>query len=126
METRAWRSGGSAWAFWILAAVGIPVMIGAWPMLPLASLEEVTEQGKAEAAGTTMAGTTFVMGVLPLVAAHVVGLALLCTVGGTGRTNRRTGVAWGVAAVLIASAIGLAVVALLSGGELIYSPTYVP
>lgn len=126
MESRAWRSGGYAWAFWVLAVVGIPVMIGAWLMLPLASLEEVTEQGKAEAAGTTMAGTTFVFGVLPLVTAHVIGLAGLCTVGGLGRTSRRAGVAWGAAAVLIASAIGLGVVALLSGGELIYSPTYVP
>ena len=112
--------------FWVFAVLGIPVMTGAWILLPLASLEEATEQPKALAAGTTMAGTTLVMGVLPLILAHVIGFVVLCAVGGAGRVNRRDGVAWGAVAVVVASVIGLAVVWVLSGGELIYTFEYVP
>ena len=123
---RAWRSVGYAVVFWILAAVGIPVMVGAWMLLPLASLEEVTEQGKALAAGSTMAGTTFVFGVLPLVVAHLIGFALLCMIGWVGAASPRNGVLRGAAAVAVASAIGLVAALLLSGGELIYTPNYIP
>ena len=122
----AWRTVGHGAAFAILAAVGVPVMIGAWMLLPLASLEEVTEQGKAVAAGTTMAGTTLIFGVLPLVLAHLIGLGLLCTIGGRGRFDRWRGVLLGAAMVLVASAIGLVVVWAISGGELIYSEKYIP
>ena len=112
--------------FWILAFVGVPVMIGAWMLLPLASLEEATEQGKALAAGSTMAGTTLVMGVLPLVVVHLIGCALLCAIGWLGAASPRTGVLWGAAAVVAASAIGFVAVLWLSGGELIYTPDYIP
>jgi len=121
-----WRTTGHAVAFWIFAIVGVPVMIGAWLLLPLASLEEATEQGKAVAAGTSMAGTTLMLGVLPLILAHIMGLALLCTIGGRGRLRRRQGVLLGATMVLVASAIGLAITWALSGGELIYSYEYVP
>lgn len=33
---------------------------------------------KAVAAGTTMAGTTIVLGVIPLVIVHLIGFAILC------------------------------------------------
>ena len=112
--------------FWVLAVVGAPIMTGAWLLLSLASLEEVTEQPKALSAGSTMAGTTIVMGVLPLVLAHIIGLAVLCTVGGVGSVNRRTGMLRGVVAVVVASLIGLGVVWMISGGELIYTFEYVP
>ena len=101
-------------------------MIGAWMLLPLASLEEVTEQGKAVAAGSSMAGTTLVMGVFPLALAHVIGFGLLCSIGGVGRMERQRGVLRGAAMVLVASGIGLAVAWVFSGGELIYADTYVP
>ncbi|GAA2585676.1 hypothetical protein GCM10009862_25940 [Microbacterium binotii] len=117
---------GYAVAFWVFAVVGAPVMTGAWFLLPLASLEEATEQPKALAAGTTMAGTTLVMGVLPLILAHIIGFVVLCAVGGAGRVSRRVGVVWGAVAVVVASVIGLAVVWVLSGGELIYTFEYVP
>ena len=101
-------------------------MIGAWMLLPLASLEEVTEQGKAVATGSTMAGTTLLFGVLPLVLAHLIGLGLLCSIGGAGRLERKRGALRGAAMVLVASGIGLAAAWVLSGGELIYSYKYVP
>lgn len=113
-------------AFWLFAVAGLPIMTGAWFLLPLASLEEATEQPKALAAGTTMAGTTLVMGVLPLVVAHIIGFVILCTMGGAGKVNRRVGMLWGAVAVATASLIGLAVVWVLSGGELIYMVEYVP
>ena len=121
-----WRTAGYGIAFWILAIVGVPVMIGAWMLLPLASLEEVTEQGKAVATGSTMAGTTLLFGVLPLVLAHLIGLGLLCSIGGAGRLEHRQGALRGAAMVLVASGIGLAAAWVLSGGELIYSYKYVP
>lgn len=101
-------------------------MVVAWFLLPLASLEEATEQGKALAAGTTMAGTTLVMGVVPLVLAHIIGFVLLCTVGAFGSVDRWLGVLRGAGAVVVASIIGLAVVSILTGGELVYTPEFVP
>ena len=112
--------------FWLLAIAGLIVMTGAWILLPLASLEEVTEQGKALAAGTTMAGTTLVFGVLPLVIAHATGLLILCSIGVQGRYDRWRGFWLGVAAVLAASIIGLTATLILSGGRLIATPSYVP
>ncbi len=125
-RTRGWKNVGYAVAFWVFAVVGVPVMTGAWFLLPLASLEEASEQPKALAAGTTMAGTTLVVGVLPLVLAHVIGFVILCAIGGAGRFNRRVGMLWGTVAVVVASVIGLAVVWVLLGGELIYTFEYVP
>ncbi|SFS18016.1 hypothetical protein SAMN04487846_3712 [Microbacterium sp. cf046] len=121
-----WKSTASLAVFWVLAVVGLPVMTGAWLLLPLASLEELTEQGKAVAAGTSMAGTTFLYGVLPLVLAHVVGLVLLCSIGGAGRYNRRSGVLLGIAAVAATSIVGLTVTLIISGGQLIATSNYVP
>jgi hypothetical protein len=114
-----------AW-FWILAIIGLVVMTGAWILLPLASLEEVTEQGKAVAAGTTMAGTTVLFGIVPLVVAHAVGLLLLCTIGVQGRRDRRRGFWLGVVAVVAASIVGLTVTLILTGGQLIATASYVP
>ncbi|MDY0827593.1 hypothetical protein SK224_00475 [Microbacterium sp. BG28] len=118
---RGWRSDIVAALFWLLTVVGVLVMTGAWFLLALASLEEGTEQSKALAAGTTMAGTTLLLGVAPLVIAHIAGFALLCLVATTGRFDRARGVLWAGGAVAAASLIGLAVVLVLSGGELIYT-----
>ena len=122
-----WKSTGHAVAFWIPALLGLPVMVCAWFLLPFVSLEEVTEQGKAEAAGTTMAGLTLYFAVIPLIVAHVLGLVILGAIAITGRHPRRSGVLYAVPAVVIASAIGVAVALLVSGGELIVPPSrYVP
>ncbi|GAB3147471.1 hypothetical protein GCM10027058_06460 [Microbacterium neimengense] len=124
---RGWRNDIVAALFWLLTVVGVLVMTGSWFLLALASLEEGTEQPKALAAGTTMAGTTLLLGVAPLVVAHIAGSALLCLVATTGRLDRARGVLWAGGAVIGASLIGLAVVLVLSGGELIYTPPgYVP
>lgn len=121
-----WRSTAYLAVFWALAIVGLPVMTGAWLLLPLASLEELTEQGKAVAAGTSMTGTTFSYGVLPLVLAHGVGLVLLCAIGAAGRYDRRSGLLLGIVAVAAASLVGLTVILIIFGGQLIATSNYVP
>ena len=121
-----WRSTAYLAVFGVLAIVGLPVMTAAWLLLPLASLEELTEQGKAVAAGTSMAGTTFLYGVLPLLLAHVVGLVILCTIGAAGRYNRRSGLMLGIVAVAAQSIVGLTVTLIISGGQLIATSNYAP
>jgi hypothetical protein len=121
---RGWRNDIVAALFWLLTVVGVLMMTGAWFLLASASLEEGTEQPKALAAGTTMAGTTLWLGVAPLVFAHIAGFALLCLVATTGRFDRFRGVLWAGGAVVGASLIGLTVVLVLSGGELLYTPPH--
>jgi hypothetical protein len=116
-----WKSPGIARAFWALAALGAPIMFVAWMLLNLASLEEATEQGKAIVAGTTMAGTTLMFGVVPLIVAHLLGLALLGVIALGGRGSRRSGILYAIGGVVAASVIGLAVALILTGGQL-----YVP
>lgn len=125
-DDEGWKGTAYLVWFWILAVIGVIVMTGAWILLPLASLEEVTEQGKAVAAGTTMAGTSLVFGVLPLVISHAIGLLLLCSIGVGGRYNRRRGFWLGVAAVAAASIVGLTVTLILTGGHLLATYDYVP
>lgn len=109
---RGWKSRGRAVAFWILAALGPFIMAGAWVLLILAGLEETTEQSKAHAAGTTMAGTTLLFGVVPLVLAHALGLLILGSIAVSGRYRRWTGVLHAVVAVAVASALGVGALAL--------------
>lgn len=123
---KGWKGAAYLVLFWVLIIVGLPLMAGAWFLLPLASREELTEQGKAAAAGTTMAGTTFLFGVLPLLAAHLVGFVVLCSVGANGHHNRRTGLLLGLIAVVATSTVGLIVTLVISGGQLIATSHYVP
>lgn len=103
-----WKSTGTAIVFWLLAAIGVVVMVGAWFLLAIAGLEEITEQPKALAAGTTMAGTTFLLGVLPLIAVHLAGFAIVMPYGAYARHERRSGLWLGAAVVVCDSVIGLA------------------
>ncbi|WES63960.1 hypothetical protein P0L94_16010 [Microbacter sp. GSS18] len=63
---------------------------------------------------------------MPLMIAQVAGLLILCAVGVQGRYDRRRGFWLGVAAVFVASIVGLVVTLMLSGGQLIATPHYVP
>lgn len=116
-----WKSTRSAVLFWVLAVVGLPIMAGAWLWLSLASLEEATEQPKAVAAGTTMAGTTLLVGGIPLALTHVLGLVVLGAVAVKGRRHRWTGMIATLVAVAVASAAGIAFVLILNGGQLLTS-----
>jgi hypothetical protein len=121
-----WRDRSSRIAFWTFTAIGVPATFAGWLMLVIASYEEVSEQGKAVAAGTTMAGTTFVLGVIPLVIVHFIGFVILCALGALGRLHRGKGALLGAAAVVGASLISLAVVLIIGGGHLLASAEYVP
>lgn len=114
-----WKSAGRTITFWVLAILGLPIMTSAWLWLNLASLEEATEQPKALQAGTSMAGTTLIMGGVPLLFVHVLGVAILATIARPGQGGARR--AWLVAlvAVVVASMVGLATTLSLTGGQVI-------
>lgn len=104
--------------FWVLSVLGVVVAVVAWVWFGMAFLEEMTEQPKAVAAGTSMAGFGFEFGTVPLLVAHAVGIVAL------GLTvfprQPRTGRAWGyaLASVAIASLIGMIAAQVLFGGRL--------
>jgi hypothetical protein len=102
----------------VLSVVGVVVMIVAWNWFGLAHEEEMTEQPKALAAGSTEAGFGAVVGGVPLVFAHLVGLVLLAIVAVRGRAKRWTGFVYAVVAVALASGIGIVVAQVLWAGEL--------
>ncbi|GAA5207177.1 hypothetical protein [Microbacterium kyungheense] len=121
-------SSTSRTAFWVVAALGPLSAAIAWFWYGFAQAEAQSEQGKALAAGTTMAGFAEVVGGIPLVLAHIVGVGLLVTLGWFGYRGR--GIALALGAVLVASLIGVGVAQLTYGGELfdlgIGNDTFVP
>lgn len=112
-----WLSVGRRRSFWILAAVGLVVMIAAWVWFGAAMFEEMSEQPKAVSAGTTMEGFGSVIGGIPLVVAHLAGVAILSAVAIEGRRHW-TGGAYALIAVATTSAVGLCVAQLLWAGAL--------
>ena len=74
-------SRGARIAFWIVASLGVIASAVAWVWYGLAHFEAQTEQPKALSAGTTMAGFAEVIGGVPLVLAHLIGLILLLLLG---------------------------------------------
>ena len=103
-------------AFWSLTVLGAVVMCGAWLWLGLAGTEQVTESAKAPPGDTSTEGIFVLFGAVPLVLAHLLGLAVLRWTAPRARGGR--GRRWVVAsaAVLATSAIGLAVAMLVDGG----------
>ncbi|MFF2274115.1 hypothetical protein ACFVTX_17705 [Agromyces sp. NPDC058136] len=102
--------------FWVFAAWGILTATGAWLWYGLAQFESQSEQCKALAAGTTMAGFGELTGGIPLVLLHLLGLGALVPLG--WRQDRWDGVMRAVIAVLVASVIGIGITQILLGGEL--------
>ncbi len=111
-----------------MAALGIPAMAVAWSWYGLAQFEAQTEQPKALAANSTMAGFAEFWGGVPLVLAHLIGLIMLVLLGGFGWRGK--GMLLGLAAVIVASLVGLGGAQLLWEGELfklgIDNDTWVP
>lgn len=112
------RGGSPGPTFWAFAVTGVIAMIVAWVWFGMAFEEEMSDQPKATAAGTTMADFGASLGVPPLVFAHVVGVVILGLTAFPGR--RRTAPVWAgaVASVAVASIIGLLVAEWLYGGRL--------
>ncbi len=110
------RATGRATSFWVFAAAGIVVLSFAWCWYGLAQMEAETEQSKALAAGQTMDGFALWFGGVPLIVAHLIDVAILLPLG--WRRWRGRGVAYGLIAVVIASAVGIGVGELLFVGDL--------
>ena len=102
--------------FWTFFGLGFVAMILAWNGYALAQFEAQTEQPKALAANTTMAGFAELTGGVPLVLAHLVGAGLLLPFG--WRAWRWKGLAIGAASVVAASIVGILSGQLLWEGEL--------
>jgi len=115
-------------AFWLLASLGVIASAVAWAWYGFAQFEAQTEQPKALSADTTMAGFAEVIGGVPLILAHLIGLILLLVVGWWAYGKR--GIALAIVAVIVASGIGIIVAQILWGGELfqlgINNNTYLP
>ncbi|MGM1017455.1 MAG: hypothetical protein ACQEW8_07960 [Actinomycetota bacterium] len=122
------RVRGARIAFWVVAPFGVLAAAVAWNWYALAQFEAQSEQSKALSAQTTMAGFAEVWGGVPLVLAHIVGLATLLVLGWKGYRDRGIGLA--IAAVFIASVAGIGVAQLLWDGQLfqlgIDNDVYVP
>jgi hypothetical protein len=128
VTTRTPSSRGARIGFWVVAALGVPAAAVAWTWYGFAQFEAQTEQSKALAAGTSMAGFGEALGGVPLALAHLVGIVTLLVLGWSGYRGR--GIVLAIAAVLISSAIGIGGAQLLWAGELfqlgINNDTYVP
>lgn len=91
-------------------------MAVAWSWYGFAQFEAQTEQSKALAANSTMAGFAEFWGGAPLVLAHAVGLIVLLILGRSGWRGK--GLVLGLAAVIVASLVGIGAAQLLWEGEL--------
>ena len=122
------RTQGARTAFWAVASFGVIASAVVWVWYGFAQFEAQTEQPKALSADTTMAGFAETIGGVPLVLAHVLGLAWLSVLGWQGYGKR--GVVWAIVAVSAASAIGILVAQVVWAGDLfqlgIDNNTYVP
>ncbi|RUR01936.1 hypothetical protein [Labedella endophytica] len=113
-----WSDPGAARWFWTFSALGVVAMIAAWQVFGVAYEEEMSEQPKALAAGTSMAGTGAVFGGVPLIMAHLAGLVVLSVIAVRGRAVMWTGIVCAVLATAFTSGIGLLVAQVLWNGQL--------
>lgn len=121
-------SRGTRRAFWIVASLGVIASAVAWVWYGFAQFEAQTEQPKALSAGTTIAGLAEVIGGVPLVVAHLIGLILLLLLG--WRSYGKRGILAAILAVIVASGVGLIAAQILWDGKLfqlgINNNTYIP
>ena len=76
--------------FWTMACLGVPAALFSWCWFGFAMAEAQSEQGKALAAGTTMAGFGETVGGIPVAVAHVVGLIVLLVLAHRAYRDRRS------------------------------------
>jgi hypothetical protein len=115
-------------SFWTLGVLSVLFFAAAWFWVALAFGEEWSEEPKAQAAGTTVAGTGLWMALIPVLVVHVVACAVaaVLAVGGWGAPVWRR-ILLAVPAVIIASLPGFLLWMLLSpGGSMFAPPPFVP
>lgn len=124
-----WRSAGGRVAFWVVAAIGVPVLGAAWFWYGLAGLNEMTDM---EPPSGPPASTMMLFGVVPVAVIHALLLFVLISIGVTFHTRRGIGILLAVSVVALASGAGIAVNQLLTAGCLFamsaqqMCPAYVP
>ncbi|WP_334153085.1 hypothetical protein [Microbacterium sp.] len=114
----------AAWTFALLLSVIL--FAAAWAWCWLSFDEEFSEESKAQAAGTTMAGWGLQFGLIPVVVLHalvLIGLFLAIR-GGRRAVGRSLLIA--LAVLAITSLPGFVVMQALSGGSMFEPPVYVP
>jgi hypothetical protein len=102
--------------FWMMLAASVPMLAVAWCWYGFAQQEAQSEQGKALAAGTSMAGFPELLGGVPLVLIHVIGMVALLALGWRG--FRARGLVLAVVGGCVASAIGVGIAQALWAGRL--------
>lgn len=126
---RGWRSENGRAGFWIVAGIGVLVLCAAWFQYGLAGLDEMTDMDPPSGPETT---TLRLLGVIPVIFVHALLLLVLISIGARFHTRRGVGVLLAVSAVAIASAVGIVLNQLLTGGCLFamsayqMCPAYVP
>lgn len=111
--------------FWTWTGAGVLAMAVAWLWFGISIVEEAFEQGKAEAAGTSMAGFAATVGGTPLTIAHLLGFVLLSRIA--WRIWHGAGLAYALLGCVAARLAGLGVAQLLLGGQLFSAePAYAP
>jgi len=113
-----WRSDRARAAFWVVAGSGALVFCLAWFWYGLAFNEEMTEQCKSLAAGSSESGLGLLLGGVPLVFVHIVFLVSLLSVGTKYHAQRARGAVLALVAIAVASAIGIGVNELVWTGDL--------
>jgi len=113
-----WRSGGAQAAFWIVAGIGVLALCSAWFWYGLAFFDEMTEECKSLAAGSSGSGFAAIVGGVPLVFVHIVFLAALMLISARYHASRARGAVLALVVIVVASAVGIAVNELLWTGEL--------
>lgn len=110
--------------FWVLAGVGVLAMLWCWTWFGLAGSGAFSEVCKAPDSWASTVFSGLVMGLVPLVVAHVAGFVLLFTLGGSRNPLRRErDIILAASAVIVASIIGLVIVQIGWEGELFVMPT---
>lgn len=113
-----WHSAGGRAAFWIVAGAGALVLCLAWFWYGLSFFEEMTEQCKSLAAGSSESGLGLLFGAPPLVLVYLLLLVSLLLIGTKYHSRPRRGALLALVVIAAASALGIAVNELLWTGDL--------
>lgn len=118
-ETQAgWRSLEGREAFWLVAAIGTVVLFAAWFWYGLSFFDEMTEQCKSAASGSTSAGSAALLAGPPLLLAYLVMLIPLLLISTKYHWQRLRGALLTLVVIAAASGVAIAANELLWAGNL--------
>ncbi len=110
-----------------MAVVAVVIFAFAWIWCGMAYAEEFSEEPKAQAAGTTMAGWGLGWGLVPVLVFHgLVVIGGIVALRDGGRRGVLVSIVSALALVALVSLPGFVAVQLLFGGTMFEPPVYVP